>query len=192
MSSAAQVQQALPRAVAPSELILLRFRSLARRRAMWLESLALGGRSSGVDSLLDGRDTPQAEADWFRMQSWAEPWNAESLELEEALEKDHTSFLARLRAIFGLAKEERDLLEACAAVAIDASLARICGYLQSDPRRTYVTEELVAALYGHGRCGVWAADSALFRWELVVAQEAGLAEPRALHLDPQIRDRLLG
>ena len=190
MSPPAQLAAVLP--ISAAELVSLRFRLLARRRAAWLRSFDVPSGASEADLILDDVDTPDAEAVWTDAQPWAAQWKEELRSVEAALQDDQSSFLARLRAVFGLNTQESDLLEACAAVALDPSLGRLCAYLQNHAARGYVTEEMVARLHGYGRCSVWNADSALFRWELILSHELGPGEPHALFLDPQLRDRLCG
>ena len=190
MSASTQVAPTL--SFSAAELVSLRFRLLARRRAAWLRSLDVPGRASEADLILDDVDTPDAEMAWTKAQPWAAQWEEELHGVEAALLGDQSSFLARLRALFGLNAEETDLLEACAAVALDPSLGRLCAYLQNRAARGYITEEMVARVYGYGRCGVWNPDSALFSWELIQSHEFGPGEPHALFLDPQLRDRLCG
>jgi adenylate kinase family enzyme len=174
------------------QLALLRFRLRARRRAEWLRRPDLGSRAEELDAILEDRNTPEAEEEWAAAQPWAAQWRGELAEVERALDSDKTSPLANICAVFGLSAEDADLLQACTAVALDPALARLCAYLQNDARRSYITEELAARIYGHGRCGVWGADSPLFRWQLVAPRACAPGEPDALSLDPQVRDWLAG
>jgi adenylate kinase family enzyme len=183
------------------ELVLLRFRLRARRRTAWLrhlraEEVELAGSSAAVhgemDAILADRDSPQAEADWLEAEPWSADWSAELRAVEEARAVDTTSRLARLRQIFGLSREESDLLEACLAVALDPSLARLCAYLQDHTGRAYMTDILAARFYGHLPCGVFSGESALSRWEMILARDVGAGEPSALTCDPQLRDWLAG
>lgn len=183
------------------ELVPLRFRLLARRRTLWLRELwAQEGEPGGnaaithgeVDAILDDRDSPEAEAAWASAQPWAAEWGKELRAMEAALAKDTNSRLAGLKQIFSLSEEELYLFEACLAVSLDPSLTRLCAYLQDQAGRAYMTEELAARLYGHGRHSVWSGESALYRWELIAARETGATEPRALACDPHILNWLLG
>ncbi len=194
----------IPEAVPPPaalpveiELVLVRFRLLARRRAAWLQSLwseeGDPGRREPVThaeaaAILEDRDSPGAELEWAGGAAWREPINR----IERSLAGDSAGRLAQLSQIFGLGAEERDLLEACLATSVDPSLSRLCAYLQDHTGRAYMTEELAARLYRHGRRGPWNAESALYRWQLIEFRDAGVAEPRALECDPFIRDWLLG
>ena len=90
--------------------------------------------------------------------------------------RDTSSRLARLKQTFGLSEDESDLLEACAAVALDPALSRVCAYLQDRVARSYMTEDLAAALYGYGRCSVWTRESGLYRWELISSCDSGPGE----------------
>jgi adenylate kinase family enzyme len=165
-----------------------RFRLLAHRRAAWLRWLARENQASVVDEIIENRDAPEAEAAWTLQQPWAARWRDELSALESDLLTDTSSPLGRARRVFGLSQEEVNLLEACTAVAMDGGLARLCAYLQDNPRRSYVTGELAARLYELRRCSQCSTDSALFRWELVHEQQAGPGEPPALSLDAQMRD----
>ena len=206
MTAAAKPRHAAkePQQIQPAQgsiaLMLARFRLLAGRRAAWLQALwssevehaQRGLISHGeVAAALEDRDSPEAERAWDESRGRVAVWKRDLRQVEMSLSEDRESRLARLRAIFGLNAEEQDLLEACLSVAVDPSLARVCAYLQDRASRTYMTEELAARLYRRGRCGVWAAESPLFRWELIESHEVGPGEPKALVVDPHIRDWVL-
>src|SRR5271165_355934 len=168
-------------------LILARFRLLAHRRAAWLQRL---WREEGEPG---GRlAVTHAEAEWMRSDPELREWNKEIDLIEAAIAREPGSRLNVLSGVFGISACDSDLLQACLAVALDPSLSRVCAYLQDNAARPYVTEEFAARLYGHGRCGVWGAESPLFRYELVTAREGAAGEPRSLACDPQIRDWVLG
>jgi len=182
-------------------LMLARFRLLAARRVTWLQALwSSEGEPAGrglishgeVAAALEDRDSPEAERAAGESEDGSVAWKRELRRVETALSEDRESRVARLNAIFGLNAEEQDLLEACLSIAVDPSLARVCAYLQDRASRTYMTEELAARLYRRGRCGVWAAESPLFRWGLIEARDVAPGEPRALVADPHIRDWMLG
>ncbi len=181
--------------------MLARFRLLGRRRAAWLRHVwEQEGEPAGaaavthgeVAAILADHDSPEAETRWISAQSWASQWSADLREVEDALAHDTSSRLARLKQTFGLSEDESDLLEACAAVALDPALSRVCAYLQDRVARSYMTEDLAAALYGYGRCSVWTRESGLYRWELISSCDSGPGEPRALACDPLIRNWLRG
>ena len=183
------------------ELVLRRVRLRALRRAAWLRQLwAEEGESGGklavthaeMDTHLAGLDSPQAEADWLAAEPSLATWNRELKEVEARLAADSESRLAQLQRIFSLSVEESDILQACLAQALDPALARVYAYLHDHAGRTYVSEELVARLFGHGRSGVWQAASPLARWELVQAREVTPGEPLLLACDPVLRDWLQG
>ena len=181
-------------------LVAERFRLLAARRAAWLQKLwseegEPGGKMAVTHgeaaTLIEDRDTPQAERQWERVWPDGNAWREKLARVEEALRHDQTR-LAELKRTFALGAEESDLLEACLAVAVDPPLARVCAYLQDQANRAYMTGDLAARLFGYGRCSVWGAESALFRWQLIHTHETGVGEPRALSCDPHIRDWVLG
>jgi hypothetical protein len=177
-----------------------RFRLRARLRIAWLRSLwqeegelsgRLGVAHAEANALLDDRDSPTAETAWLVQSKAVQPWMAKLEETEAVLDR-RDSRLATLCRIFGLEREEEALLEACAAVAFDPSLGRLCAYLQDHAGRAYVTEDLVARLYLGRRMFAWDPESALYRWNLVVRREGAAGEPAPVALDPSIRNWLGG
>lgn len=194
---------ALRPASLPAELklILERWRLRARLRAAWLRRLwseEPGHPSPGaithaeVDAALEDHDAPEAEARWIASDPAAAKLYARVRAVEEKLRTRKQSRLAQFESIFGLEAPESDLLQACLGVAVDPSLGRVCAYLQDQAGRPSMTSELAARLYGHGHCGPWTAESALFRWELVEERQAAPGELPALLCDPVIRDWFLG
>ncbi len=183
------------------ELIVARFRCMAKCRALWLQKLWAeegepGGRASVTHAEfathIADRDAPQLEAEWLRK-------DAKAIEAEDALrmidaELDALteSRFAKLANIFQLGQEDQLLLQAALAVALDPTLARVCSYLQDNASRPYLTEELASRLFGYGRVSVWSSDSALFRLALIERRDGAPGEPRALICDPLIRDWILG
>jgi hypothetical protein len=183
------------------DLILARFRLRARRRSLWLQHLWSeegdpGGAATvthaELNAILADRDSPDAEAAWLASHADPEGLLEALTHVEAGWDAIPNSRLRRLAQIFGLTPSELDLLQACAAVAIDPALARVCAYLHDHAGRAGVSADLAARLYDHGRHGAWPAESALFRWELVVPCETSPAEAPLLACDPQIRDWLLG
>ena len=179
--------------------LLVRFRMLASLRRAWLEKLwseegAPSGRTvispGEIESNLEDRDSPEAENAWLQTDDWASQTFASLGEIENVI-TDPSGRLEQINRVFGIGKQESDLLQACLAVALDPSLARVCGYLQDHTGRSYVTEDLAARLFHYGRASVWGPESALFRWELISSRDMGPGEPRALACDPYIRDWFL-
>ncbi len=84
------------------------------------------------------------------------------------------------------------MLRACLAVSLDPGLTRVCNMLHGDTGRPYITADLVARLFGHGRCAEWNPESPLVRWHLLDRCETGPAEPAALTIDPGVREWLRG
>jgi len=184
------------------ELVVSRFRLRARLRGAWLQALwhregpatnGTGVSPSELALLLADQDSPAAEQAWSLEQEVVRSWLSELKKIEGTLVRldPDQSRLSRLTKIFGLSSADRDLLEAAFAVAADPALARVCGYLQDNSGRNYLTEELTARLYGHGRCSVWSAEAPVFRWALVERREGTIGEPAAITCDSQIRDWIL-
>jgi hypothetical protein len=181
------------------QLVLRRIRLLAKRRTEWLRTLwAQEGEPGGkhsitnaeMDAALEHRDAPAAELVW--QHSNATRTTGELRLIEKALATQRNSRLSLITQTFALRPEDCDLLQLCAAVAIDASLARICAYLHDNATRPYVTEELAARLFEHGRLGLWHGNSPLARWALIESRDLGPGEPAALICDLQVRNWLLG
>src|SRR5579859_3383579 len=175
------------------ELVLLGFRLRAQRRKLWLQSIWKTAESqSNATPELSDADSPIEEEEWMK-QDPAAPRLSEHIEAtDKALAAHSQTRLLLIVRIFGLSAEDFDLLQACLALALDPSLARSCAYLQDNPQRPFLTEELAARLFGHGRYGVWSAESPLFRWEIVRRRESSPTEASALSLDPCIRDWIGG
>jgi adenylate kinase family enzyme len=200
--SVTKLRLATAQSVSPeADILLARFRLLAALRRAWLEKLwseegAPSARtviSQGeIKANLADRDSPQAEALWLEEDKWARRNLASLQKIEKSIANDESLRLAEINRVFGLNKEESDLIQACLAVALDPSLARVCAYLQDHTGRNYMTEDLAARLFRYGRSSVWSSESALFRWELISTRDMGPGEPRALACDPYIRDWLEG
>ncbi len=183
------------------ERVLERFRLRAKRRTAWLRKLwseeePPGGKFAvthgEIDTHLEGRDAPHAEAAWMASDASVLKLNDDLTRLEAEMIADTDSRLASLRRIFQLDDAEFDLFQGCLAVALDPSLARVCAYLQDHSGRAYMTEYLAARLYNRSGRSLWRPQSSLKRWELVMETEAGPGEPRILACDSSIRDWLLG
>ncbi|MCP4623537.1 MAG: hypothetical protein GY850_08405, partial [bacterium] len=182
-------------------LVLTRIRLLAKRRIAWLRKLWSGQINGGeekvglhtqVDSCLDDYDMPESEASFLAHDESVQLWNRELSEIDRLLEEDENSRFTLLHRIFGLDKEESDLFQACLALAVDPGLSRVYAYLQDHSARAYVTEELVARLFGHGRCLLLSSESPLRTWSLIIEKEVGRGEPRLIECDNTIRNWLLG
>lgn len=205
-TSEAKPDQA-PAAAAPVldaalQRVLARVRLLAKRRVAWLRHLwseelsiptqagTMAVSHAEVDNILEGKDQPEAEAAWLGQHGQELRQALDQLEGEMAADRTSRFFL--LHQIFGLDAADSDLLQICLALSLDPALARAYAYLQDHAGRAYATEELAARLCGHGPCGTWNADSALFRWELITRRETAPGEPQLLACDPLVRNWLLG
>lgn len=181
-------------------MLLARFRLLALLRLAWLEKLwgeeaapsAKESISRGeIETNLADRDSPAAESLWLEKDQSARRYRQSLKKVESSIAGEQARLIA-LNTIFGLSKQDSDLLQACVAVALDPSLSRVCAYLQDHTGRAYVTEDLAARLFHYSRASVWSHESPLFRWELVTTKDMGAGEPRAIACDPYIRDWLAG
>lgn len=174
------------------DLILTRVRLCARRRVAWLAHLA--GSSDSIEmeadaaliAALDDRDHPDAEGAWYASSAQLQPLNEAIDEVERTLMGEPGARLRELGVLFQLNAYELDTLQACLALAIEPALGTVCTHLQRHPARTYVTEPMVARLFGHGRCAVWTAASPLAAWGLVIPGDAPPGEPLPLTLDPLV------
>ena len=183
------------------ELVLTRIRIRAKRRIAWFRKLwSEEGESGGklavthaeIDTYLDNRDSPEAEAAWFASDERVRHWNRELAGVEAAMAADKESRLQHLQQIFDLTEEECDLFQTCLAVSLDPSLTRVYAYLHDHAGRGYATEQLAQRLFGYGHQSLWNPESALCRWDLVRKKEVGPGEPQQLSCDALIRDWLQG
>jgi AAA+ superfamily predicted ATPase len=170
------------------ERVVSRFRLRARLRTRWLRQLWQG--MDPVDVALTAADAPALEAAFHAEDPESRAIADELRSVESALLAP--SRLTLLAEIFSLDPVESHLLEACFAVAVDPSLARVCAYLHDDPAHAWPTEAMVARLYGHPGARPLSPESMLRRWELVRAESTGPAAPDSLSCDPLLRDWLLG
>lgn len=182
-------------------LVLQRIRLLARRRTAWLRKLwtenaqANNGETfnahTEVDGYLTDRDVMQQEYDWYA----AEP---AMKDLSHALsDTEHALFftesrLNTLTGTFGLNRLDTDILHTCFALAVDPNLGRVFAYLHDHAGKSYITETLIAKLFGYGHCIVLAADSPLKQWGLIKETVIQPGEPARMDIDPFIRNWILG
>ena len=181
--------------------MLARIRIRAKRRVAWLRKLWTEEGASGgelavthaeIDSYLDNRDTPEAEAAWYSTDEWTRQLSQELTAVEAEMAADGESRLARLPHLFGLSEGEFDLLQTCLAVLLDPVLARVYAYLHDHAGRGYPTEELAVRLFEHSGRSLWMPESPLCKWELVREKEVGPGEPTPLTCDTLIKDWLQG
>jgi adenylate kinase family enzyme len=181
------------------ELVLMRVRLRAQRRAAWLTHLgnnAEEGMQIALDAnlavCLDGRDTPEAEAAWYERAEVVQTLNEELEQVEQALADESGAQLQQLHSLFRLSEPEMDLLQTCVAPVVDPTLGMVYAYLQQHPARCYATEALTARLFAYGRRSLWHAGGPLAAWGLVSASEGSPGEPAALTVDPLIINWLQG
>jgi AAA+ superfamily predicted ATPase len=199
IDSAAEAVTQRVRSASVLELILLRVRLRAQRRAAWLTNLrntADEGTPTAWDAnlaaCLDGRDTPEAETAWYERAEVVQSLNEELEQVEQALAGDSGAQVQQLQNLFRLSEPEIDLLQTCIAPVIDPTLGIAYAHLQQHPARCYATETLASRLLGYGRRSMWHAGGPLATWGLVSAGEVAPGEPVALSVDPLIIDWLQG
>jgi hypothetical protein len=192
---------AKPETGASLERIIARIRLLAKRRILWLRKLwQEEGQSGGklavthneIDTLLEDRDSPQAEAEWYETDESVQPLNRQLAAFDVAVNADGESRFARLCLMFNLDEKEKDLLQTCLVVKLDPSISRIYAYLHDHAGRGYPTAQLAGRLFGHGRSIQLNSGSALLRWGLIEEKETGPGEPNLLSCDDAIALWLLG
>jgi adenylate kinase family enzyme len=181
------------------DLVLMRVRLRAQRRAAWLAHLGDGAGTraqaawdGGLEAGLDDRDTPEFEAAWYASAEAVRPLNAALAQVESALAGDSSARLRQLSSLFGLSGSELDLLQACLAVAIEPALATVYGYLQRSPARSYTTGLLAARLFGYGHRSLWNPAGPLALWKLVICGETPAGENCPVSVDPLVTDWLHG
>ena len=189
----------VPVQLSVTALILQRFRLRAWRRVAWLRQVwqktspqnkNLGAYHQEVDRILLEVDHPLAESQWYEEKETQQNINEDLQSVESALNADNTSRFFMLKEIFGLNQLESDLLQACLVVALDPQLARVCAYLQDQMNRPYITNELVARLYGHGVTINLSPESPLKIWRLIRETRVDIGQPYHVEIDPHIRDWL--
>jgi len=182
-------------------LVLQRIRLLSRRRIAWLRKVWGEVNTSGneeinlhteVDGYLIDRDIPYLEKEWFEQDSAMLELSYQLKETEQALSNLSNSRLKILSTIFGLNRLETDILQVCISLSVDPNLGRVFAYLQDHTGRGYVSETLVARLFGYGNSIVLRADSPLKIWSLVKETVSQQGEPARLDCDPFIKNWLLG
>ncbi len=182
-------------------LVLKRIQLLSLRRIAWLRKSWTGvtENSSGefnahteIDGYLYDRDIPYLEKDWYEKDTAMQDISYSLQETEKALFDNDGLRINILTRIFGLSRLETDMLQACLAISIEPNLGRVFAYLQDHSGRGYVTESLVARLFGYGHCIILPAASPLKIWGLIRENISLQGEPARLECDPFIKNWILG
>lgn len=142
--------------------------------------------------MLDRLDIPLIEQDWYTHQPSLQEMNAAVAAADEKVAAAHESRLGQLTATFGLSPAESDLIQAALVLTLDPQLSRVYAYLHDHVGRPYVTETLVARLFGHGYTLQLGSEAPLKRWALAIERPSGPGEPPWYELDPFVRNWLLG
>ena len=184
-----------------ASLVLKRIQLLSRRRIAWLRKSWTGvtENSNGefnahteIDGYLYDRDIPYLEKDWYEQDNAMQDIAYSLNETEQALFDNTDLRINILARIFELNRLETDILHACLAISIEPNLGRVFAYLQDHSARGYVTEALVARLFGYGHCIILPAASPLKIWGLIKETMSLQGEPARLECDPFIKNWILG
>jgi len=184
-----------------SELVLKRIKLLSMRRIAWLRKLwaEVTGEARGefnahieVDGYLTERDHPFLEKEWYEQDAEMQEFSYALNEIDRKISELPALRINLLARIFALHRMETDLLQACFALSIEPNLGRVFAYLQDHSARGYVTESLVARLFGYGQCISLSAGSPIKTWGMVRESISLQGEPARLECDPFIRRWLLG
>ncbi len=182
-------------------LILHRIRLLSQRRVAWLRKIwaGVGDNSQDgftahteIDGYLMNRDIPALEKKWFETDPVMKDLTRTIEEVDHVILSIQHSRLSKLTDVFGLNCLESDILQVCFAFAIDPGLGRVFAYLQDHAGRGFITESLVARLFGYGTGIVIRSDSPLKTLRLVKESASRTGEPSSFECDPFIRNWLLG
>lgn len=179
--------------------VLARVRLRSQRRVAWFAELRQAWAEAGTSAFeqqlqacLDDRDTPAAEAEWYEQAAVIQPLNAQLQRVEQALAGAAGAALQQLAHLFHLSQPELDILQVCAAIAIDPALGTVYAYLQQHPSRTHATTTLAGRLFGYGYQSLWQGSSPLALWGLVRAGTAAVGEPAPLAINPVVLAWLQG
>lgn len=184
-----------------AHLVLKRIQLRSRRRIAWLRKTWAGvtENSNGeftshteIDGYLYNRDIPQLEKEWYETDTAMQEIAYSLNEIESGLIENTGSRLNVLARTFGLNQLETDILQLCLAIGIEPNLGRVFAYLQDHSGRAYVTEALIARLFGYGQCIIISAASPLKLWGLIKETISVQGEPARLDCDPFIRNWILG
>jgi hypothetical protein len=183
------------------DAVLARMRALAKRRLLWLESLAAAPEGREADASLPARlrvalldlDSPEREVGFYKTDARCRELTARAAAFADAIANSPDNALCHLTDVLGLSPSEADLLQVCVAAQLDPSLAQIYGYLEGDvARRSYATEALAGRLCGYGRASMWSPAGALARWQVLEADAYEPGESPPLRVDPYILQFLQG
>ena len=182
-------------------LVLRRIRLLARRRIAWLRKCwtAHTANSNGefnahteVDGYLYENESTALEKEWYERDSDMQKISCVLEETDKVLFDDTTSRINILVHIFGLNRLEIDILHTCLVISIEPNLGSVFAYLHDNSAKNYVTESLIARLFGYGNSIIFPASSPLKIWGLIKEIVPQQGEPFRLECDPYIKNWILG
>lgn len=182
-------------------LVVARIRLLSQRRISWLRKIWSENSNSGntefnahseVDGYLIDKDIPVKESEWYAQDSEIQEISFLLNETEQALLGNPDLRLNILADIFKLNSLEIDILQICLAISIEPNMGRVFAYLQDNSSKNYVTDSLVARLFGYGNWIILPASSSLKIWGLIKENVSQQSEPARFECDPSIKNWLLG
>lgn len=182
-------------------LVLERIQLLAQRRIAWLRKIWTGitEKSNGefnshteVDGYLHTQDIPILEKEWYDQDPEMQKVSFLLNKTEEILHRNKASRISILAELFSLNQLETDILHLCLAHSIEPNLSRVFAYLQDNSARNYITESLIAKLFGYGNWILLPASSPIKKWRLITETTSSAGEPTRIQLDPYIKNWLLG
>jgi len=181
-------------------IILQRIRLLSERRVAWLRKIWVGIGDNGqegftahmeIDGYLMNRDVPELEKKWYEQDPGAKELTWAIEETDHAIFNNEHSRLSKLTNVLGLNRLESDILQICFALSIEPALGRVFAYLQDHSGRGYITESLIARLFGYGYGIVISSNSPLKTWRLVKETPSRTGEPSSFECDPFIKNWFL-
>ena len=183
------------------QLVLKKIRLLSHRRIVWLRKIWAELVQAGneeftphmeVDGYLAQIDNPAREKQWMEQEPLMQDITEAIQATDSALASVNGSRLLLLAQIFGMNKQEQDLLQTCFALAIDPDLGRVFAYMQDHSGRNYITETLIAKLFGYEQQGWLRPASPVRTWNIIREVSPGTGEPDRFECDPFIKNWLLG
>lgn len=181
--------------------VIQRVRLYAQRRTRWLryqwavstnEAEPTDNAPAEIDTYLANMEPLENEWVWYETTEEIQSLNRAIEQINKKVTHETTSRLYQLITDFGLSQPDIDIVHACLAIAVEPNFGRIYAYLHDNSTHGYVSESLVARLFGHGYLLPINTHSPLKTWRLITTHEMGRSEPARLELSPYIRNWLLG
>src|SRR5262249_55211030 len=160
------------------------------RRLAWMDHLRAKtarppsiGKGREADLVVDELDTLEAEREFQTTNADIQALNRQLAGYEREIAQDRDSRLAWLCQALGITDEGREVIEACVALALEPTLARLFASLHGEKGQAYLSEALVARLFGRS-LPLLDESGALTRWQLVEVERGAAGDPAPLRIDP--------